>query len=59
MLWRDLIEDGPLTRRAWCLQERHLTRRILSVRDSSVWIWECDSCTGVGEGHFAEETSDA
>jgi hypothetical protein len=59
MLWGNLIKEGPLEWRAWCLQERYLSRRILSVHDSSIWVWESDCCTGLGEGYFAENASDA
>lgn len=59
MSWINLIKEGPLNRRAWCLQERYSSRRILSVHDSDAWIWECDSCTGLGEGYFTENPSDA
>ena len=58
MLWSHLIDEGPLNCRAWCLQERYLSRRILSVHDSNRWIWECDSCVGLGLGYFMEKISD-
>jgi hypothetical protein len=59
MLWSYLIDKGPLNCRAWCLQERYLSRRILSVHDSNRWIWECDSCVGLGLGYFAAKISDS
>jgi hypothetical protein len=36
-LWRHLTGGGPLNGRAWCLQERYLSRRILSIHDSNIW----------------------
>ena len=38
-----MLVHGPLAKRAWCLQERHLSPRILHVFENRMWIWECDT----------------
>ena len=38
-----LLAQGPLSRRAWCLQERHLSPRILHMFLGPTWVWECDT----------------
>jgi hypothetical protein len=38
----ELITNSPLASRGWCLQERHLSPRILHVYHKQVWVWECD-----------------
>lgn len=38
--WADKVESGPLFRRAWALQERCLSRRILHCCTGQ-WVWEC------------------
>lgn len=37
----ELVTNGPLASRGWCLQERHLSPRILHVYHKQVWVWEC------------------
>jgi hypothetical protein len=39
----ELLLNGPLAHRGWCLQERHLSPRIIHVFHDNVWVWECDS----------------
>ena len=36
-----LLTEGPLGLRAWCLQERHMSSRILHVFAGDTWIFEC------------------
>lgn len=38
--WSDKVAGSPLFRRAWALQERYLSRRILHCCTGQ-WIWEC------------------
>lgn len=38
-----MLLGGPLSKRAWCLQERYLSPRILHVFGNKFWIWECNS----------------
>lgn len=38
-----LLTSGPLAKRAWCLQERHLSQRILHIFHDMTWIWECNT----------------
>jgi hypothetical protein len=38
----ELITNSPLASRGWCLQERHLSPRILHVYHKQVWVWECN-----------------
>ena len=38
-----LFIEGPLGQRAGCLQERHLSERILHIWPNQIWIWECNS----------------
>lgn len=38
----ELITNSPLASRGWCLQERHLSPRILHVHHRQVWVWECN-----------------
>jgi hypothetical protein len=43
-LWyANMLVHGPLAKRAWCLQECHLSPRILHVFENKIWIWECDT----------------
>jgi hypothetical protein len=35
--------EGPLSRRAWCLQEQYLSPRLLHIFAGPIWIWECNS----------------
>jgi hypothetical protein len=39
----EMLLQGPLAKRAWCLQERYMSPRILHVFEGCIWIWECDS----------------
>jgi hypothetical protein len=39
----ELLTNSPLASRGWCLQERHLSPRILHVYHKQVWVWECGS----------------
>jgi hypothetical protein len=38
----ELLTNSPLASRGWCLQERHLSPRILHVYHKQVWVWECN-----------------
>ncbi|KAH8780156.1 heterokaryon incompatibility protein-domain-containing protein, partial [Diaporthe sp. PMI_573] len=38
--WADKVASGPLFQRAWALQERSLSRRILHCCTGQ-WVWEC------------------
>lgn len=40
--FRDEVVNGPLNTRAWTLQERHLSRRILHYGRTQL-LWECQS----------------
>lgn len=39
-LWEEVIEKGPLNRRAWVCQERHLSPRIAHFGEGQLF-WEC------------------
>jgi hypothetical protein len=39
----ELLTNSPLASRGWCLQERHLSPRLLHVYHKEVWVWECSS----------------
>ena len=41
--WKLIFEGGPISRRAWCLQERHLSPRVLHILDNGVMLFECES----------------
>ncbi|KAM5373305.1 hypothetical protein ACJZ2D_007134 [Fusarium nematophilum] len=41
------VEDAPINRRAWDLQERCLSRRILYLGNDQLY-WECDGCPNQG-----------
>lgn len=41
--WKHLLEGGPIGDRAWCLQERHLSPRVLHLLDGGVMAYECTS----------------
>ncbi|KAI0468076.1 heterokaryon incompatibility protein-domain-containing protein [Xylaria cf. heliscus] len=47
-----IVTDEPLSRRAWCLQERYLARRILHYGTQQM-IWECGEHRAAEEGDFA------
>lgn len=36
-----MLTTGPLSYRAWCLQERIMSSRMLYVYTDRTWIWEC------------------
>ncbi|KAE9376143.1 HET-domain-containing protein [Stipitochalara longipes BDJ] len=38
----EMLCNGPLAHRAWCLQERYLSPRIIHMLENC-WIWECNS----------------
>ncbi|PVH68192.1 HET-domain-containing protein [Cadophora sp. DSE1049] len=42
--WIQQAEGGKLGTRAWCLQERYLSPRIIHVGDGNSWLWECNTC---------------
>ncbi|KAF4345317.1 hypothetical protein FBEOM_721 [Fusarium beomiforme] len=39
------VHDAPINHRAWVLQERCLSRRVLYLGNEQLY-WECDGCTG-------------
>ncbi|KAH8745682.1 heterokaryon incompatibility protein-domain-containing protein, partial [Diaporthe sp. PMI_573] len=41
--WMALLESGPLGSRAWCLQERQLSPRVIHFLDPGMIMWECCS----------------
>lgn len=41
--WDDSIERAPLARRAWVVQERMLSPRIVHFAEDQIY-WECQSC---------------
>jgi hypothetical protein len=43
-MWRDCVSFAPLNRRAWVLQERILSKRILYVHKTQ-YFWECNQQT--------------
>jgi hypothetical protein len=43
------IEDSPLQRRAWVLQERHMAPRVLHFGQKAIF-WECRTVTGCESG---------
>ncbi|WZH49468.1 hypothetical protein QYS62_010669 [Fusarium acuminatum] len=43
--WRVHVSDAPINQRAWVLQERCLSRRLLYLGNDQLY-WECDGCTG-------------
>src|SRR5436190_18434805 len=42
--WIEKVEGGILGTRGWCLQERHLSPRIIHIRENDCWLWECNTC---------------
>ena len=40
--FKDEVVDGPLNTRAWCLQERHLSRRTVHFGHTQLF-WECQT----------------
>jgi hypothetical protein len=38
-----LLTNSPLASRGWCLQERHLSPRLIHVYHNQVWVWECST----------------
>lgn len=55
--WADKVASGPLFQRAWALQERCLSRRILHC-SAGQWVWECCEKIEAQYG-FTEERSNA
>ncbi|KAI0452402.1 heterokaryon incompatibility protein-domain-containing protein [Xylaria acuta] len=52
-----IVDHQPLSRRAWCLQERYLARRILHYGTQQM-IWECGERRAAEDGDFAPVTED-
>ncbi|KAF4465906.1 hypothetical protein FALBO_7243 [Fusarium albosuccineum] len=52
------VTDSPINRRAWVLQERCLSRRILYLGNDQLY-WECDDCSrpGWNRGLIASEAA--
>jgi hypothetical protein len=46
VFWKRVLEGGPIGNRAWCLQERHLSPRILHLIDGGIMVYECTSIIG-------------
>ncbi|KAI1124257.1 heterokaryon incompatibility protein-domain-containing protein [Nemania abortiva] len=46
-----VVAKEPLSRRAWCLQERYLARRILHYGTEQM-IWECGDLRAAEDGDF-------
>ena len=46
LFWRDIFLGGPISGRAWCLQERHLSSRVLHLIDDAVVLYECEGTFG-------------
>ncbi|KAF5577215.1 hypothetical protein FPANT_10546 [Fusarium pseudoanthophilum] len=42
---RPFVSEAPINQRAWVLQERCLSRRLLYLGNDQLY-WECDGCTG-------------
>lgn len=42
--YREIFRDAPLNNRAWALQERLLSTRILHYTDKEI-LWECQTCS--------------
>lgn len=55
--WADKVASGPLFQRAWALQERCLSRRILHCCTGQ-WVWECCEKIEAQYG-FTEQRSNA
>lgn len=55
--WSDKVAGGPLSHRAWALQERCLSRRILHCCRGQ-WVWECCEKLEAQFG-YSEERSNA
>ncbi|TGJ81909.1 hypothetical protein E0Z10_g6844 [Xylaria hypoxylon] len=52
-----IVAGEPLSRRAWCLQERYLARRILHYGTQQM-IWECSELRAAEDGDFAPIVED-
>ncbi|KAF2966244.1 hypothetical protein GQX73_g7357 [Xylaria multiplex] len=52
-----VVADEPLSRRAWCLQERYLARRILHYGTQQM-IWECGTVRAAEDGDFGSIVGD-
>ena len=46
--FKEALEGGPIGKRAWCLQERQLSPRILHLLDNGMYIWECPYIIAAG-----------
>ncbi|KAI4864850.1 heterokaryon incompatibility protein-domain-containing protein [Hypoxylon rubiginosum] len=51
------IDNEPLSRRAWCLQERYLARRVLHYGLQQIY-WECGEIHAAENGDFASVVGD-
>ncbi|KAI0112495.1 heterokaryon incompatibility protein-domain-containing protein [Nemania sp. FL0031] len=51
------VATEPLSRRAWCLQERYLARRILHYGTGQM-IWECGDLRAAEDGDFESVVED-
>ena len=47
----DMLLRGPLSIKAWCLQERYLPMRTVHIFSGPYWVWECGSRLVVSNLH--------
>jgi hypothetical protein len=51
--FKSILDGGPIGERAWCLQERHLSPRILHLLDGGLMATECLFCVDiVGDSRY-------